>query len=306
MRKNSVDILKEKIHSGRLTQSERVALCRNKNGRLKKDEFWPRLRGMTVLAWVFTKTGWTWAELKAVMGKHRERSGLVDRWRKGKTAPKWSSLEKLEKLKKPVPSIRELYELPLWPLLANYPRSARQCKRTIALYLRSERPNAPYQYPELFGLGERWYPYEPARRDDSDTMVVRADIYAFTTLVALVREAEAEYRDEVHCYHLANLYRMLPSLRASAFLYPVIPQFAAMIKLLHRRVPYTRKAIGVDWRVLEHQIKSDDYSPLTPLRPYRELGDRLEVDIDPIIYADMYRQASRGSTLELGRNLYAN
>lgn len=283
-----------KIHKNRLTHAERLRAIEGRKERYAGP--WTQLRGGVWLAWIFCTTGWSWQDLKERVGRNRERSALVNRWEDGAISPSRVSARKLAKK---VPGSLEIFDLPLWSLLANRPRSAKECKKALNQYLESESQLAPYRYPETLGLGDRWYAFEPTHRDDSETMVMRADIYALTSIVALVREAEAEYRDEEHSFHLANLYRMLAPMSKIEYVRIYIPLLAILIQGLHERVPYTKNAIGVDWKLLNFQILSDHFCPLAKLRPHHTLRGEHALDGDPIIYGDIVRRSSIGSSLDL-------
>ncbi|MGB5664286.1 hypothetical protein [Eudoraea sp.] len=266
-------------------RNRRLSFSEELGKHLKGFEFdpgpWQRLRGDVWLSYVLTKTNWSWEELKRRVGKDRSRSYLVDQWRKGEVTPGPGSARKLEK---EVPGSFELFSNPAWWLLRDYPVSAREVQKSIASYIPKNKgfDFYAYQFPELLSPTDKLQRKVPFHEDDSMMLYLRGDIHAFALILALVRKAEAERRDEMHMIHIADLYRSLPTLGRLPYIRPHFHLVRQMVDALRGRLLYTDLMVGVDWPLIAEQMVSDRFYHGYVRIPRDEMTPKNRIHCDPV------------------------
>lgn len=253
---------------------------------------WRHLRGLIWLSYVVLRSQWTLDELKDALGEHRTRSNLVENWLNGSKSPYPVSARKL---KREVPGSLELFNLPLWLLLRNSPRSIKYCQKAMSAYVRAPSEIAPYRFSGELSEIDNLHDLPPITREDSDALVRRGDIYALTAIVALTREMEASYRDYEHAYHIANLYRILSTIGKIDYIKPHVSLLCDAIEGIHHRVVSTALMIGVNKNIICEQIESRDYEPIRELRPRDPNTLRFVEYDDPVVYGDIQPAQSLGS-----------
>lgn len=194
-------------------------------------------------------TGWTWNELKRVLAKHRTRSPLVDQWRQSKVAPSITSADRLSEV---VPGSRELFCLPLWPLLANKTRSVAEINRVQ----KSLVPN--YLIPDeaaLVGARAEAYRFDyPVEDYGPIGLVMLGTLRSLSELIVLLRNAEANSMDVTHAEVVALVYWSLPTIFSLKYVTKHSGDLLNAIRRLHSRVEYSRLVVEPNVDAIEQSV----------------------------------------------------
>lgn len=216
------------------------------------------------------------------------RSGLVYKWKTGETLARLSSVKRLGK---DFPESLETYGLPLYQLLENRRLGRVQIKNLMRIYQGIDGSMLSYAFPndeELRAQG-RFVP--TMAREDSMSLLARGDIYGFTAIVALVREAEALGDVRMHWIHAANMYRALPAVGRLPWFRRNMPLLRECVEVIHCRgsAPDEYLEFDVAWDVIEKQIAAPTHETIRERRP-RDPVTRRFVDLeDPIRYRGLHR-----------------
>lgn len=92
-------------------------------------------------------------------------------------------------------------------------------------------------------------------RQDSQSLASRGDLKGFTAILAMVRDAERKNDEIDHPRHVANLYRMLPTIIQTTPFGPHYHQLANFIRRIQQRLPNSRYRVDVNWSLIEEQIE---------------------------------------------------
>lgn len=219
------------------------------------------LRTLVCLTAALVRTGLNRNQFAArFMGDDEDgRSGLIYRWLDGEVAARETSLRQIDKKLPPECRITDLLDLPLFQLLDNG-LTLWRVRKLLKPY--ENAPDSflrPWRFPNDDSLRAAVLFCTPTVRWDSDTLYQRGDVYAFTVIVGLVREAELKPDPERHLFHSKNMFRTLPAVAR-------MPEFRPHYELLKRCVanviPFgsvTRFIYDVDWRVIERQVNADHH-----------------------------------------------
>lgn len=195
-------------------------------------------------------TGWTWHEVKRVLAKHRTRSPLVDQWRQSKVAPSITSAERLADV---VPGSRELFCLPLWPLLANKTRSEADINRIR----RSFQPD--YALPDEAALEDRRdeeYRYAfPVSDYGPLGLVMSGTLRSLSELVLSLRTAEANSSHISHSETIASIYWTLPTIFGLEYVTKYSGDLLNAIRDLHARVEYSRIVVQPNLAAIDKSLE---------------------------------------------------
>lgn len=244
------------------------------------------LQGGVWLDYVLHKSQMGLNEFAETYLHHADRGGLIYRWRDGVVIPRRLSVQRIAKrLEGKVKGSIEIYEVPLYPLLRNRRLSLRTVRKLLQVYA-GQHELFPWSFPndEELRAQRRFVP--TMDRDDSASLVARGDIYGFTAIVGLVREAEAVGDADRHCLLCADMYRAFPAVTR-------LPWFRRHVELLRRCVTgihhrYWRSwhAFDVDWGVIYRQIEAPVHETIRELRPRDPVTLRF-VDLeDPVRFRE--------------------
>ncbi len=211
------------------------------------------------------------------------RSGLVYKWDSGESL---ATRRSVKRIAKDFPESMDMYDMPLYPLLEDLRLSHVQIRNLMRMYKDAEGSIFPYAFPndEELRIQRRFVP--TLTREDSMSLFARGDIYGFTAIVALVREAEAVGDAEMHWVHAANMYRAIPAVCRLPWFRDTAPLLWECVETIHRRgsVPHTVLEFDVDWNVIRNQIEAPTHETIRERRP-RDPVTRRFVDLaDPIRY----------------------
>lgn len=212
---------------------------------------------------------------------HSEHSGLIYKWANGKTAPTATSVRRIDKK---LPGSGAIYNLPLFSLLDPRPLSKKQVKKLLAIYEIPERDLYPWIFPNDEELREQNHFVHTMMRNDSYPLFSRGDIYGFTVIVGLVREAEAKGDVTSLLAHLTNMYRAFPAVAR-------IPWFRNHVDLLRECIDAIRYrnyvaslTFDVDWTVINKQINAPVHETLRERCPRDPKTWRFLLPEDPVVY----------------------
>lgn len=211
------------------------------------------------------------------------RSSLVYKWVSGEAL---ATRRSVERIGKDFPETLNTYNLPLFPLLENRRLSRVQIRNLLRAYRPADGSMLAYAFPndkELLAQ-KRFVPI--IVREDSTSLLARGDIYGFTAIVALVREAEAMGDAKKHWTHAANMYRAIPAVCRLLWFRGTTPLLRECVETIHRRgsVPYPMLEFDVDWGVIHDQIKAPVHETIREKRPRDPITDRFVDLSDPIKY----------------------
>ncbi len=228
---------------------------------------WKAVRGQLWLDHAIWLSGLTDKEFGDVyIRRGRSDSKLVEKWRKGMASPSATSARALEGK---LPGTRWVFDLPLFPLLADQPLSMAALVRlthgttcTGALGLREIR------------LPDRSHAWE------SRPLAWRGDLWGLSAIVTMMRFAEVEADDHEHVETSMDAFRALPALLRTPWAAPATMALAEALDTVRRRVPFSAQAFKVDWEAIEDLAAAPEFHPDPQCRPR-----------DPKGYPETYRDA---------------
>ncbi|MEB2239553.1 hypothetical protein [Xanthomonas campestris] len=228
---------------------------------------WKSIRGQLWLDHAIWLSGLPEKEFSDVyIRRGRSDSKLVEKWRKGMATPSATSARALEGK---LPGTRWVFELPLFPLLADQPLSPAALARLTQ---------------GVIGVGEvglREFRLPDGSYDWlSRNLVWRADLWGLSAIVIMMRFAEAEADDHEHMETSMNAFRALPALLRAPWAAPATRALAEALDTVRRRVPFSAQAFTVDWEAIEKLAAAPDFHPDPQCRPR-----------DPKGYPEAYRDA---------------
>ncbi|MEA9705647.1 hypothetical protein [Xanthomonas campestris] len=226
---------------------------------------WKAVRGQLWLNHAIWLSGLSEKEFSDIyIRRGRSDSKLVEKWRKGMAIPSTTSVRALEGK---LPGTRWVFDLPLFPLLADQPLSraalTRLTQGTIGVGLLGPRA---FQVPEG---GYEW---------QSEHLVWRGDLWGLSAIVTMMRFAEVEADDHGHAQASMDAFRALPALLRTPWAAPAIKALGDALDTVRRRVPFSAQAFKVDWPAIEELAAAPDFHPDPGHRPRDAMG-----------YAETYR-----------------
>ena len=214
---------------------------------------------------------------------HTDRSGLIYKWANGKAAPNDETRRRIDKK---LPGSCAVYDLPLFSLLDPRPLSKNQVSKLLAIYKAPDSDLFPWKFPNDDEMETQNRCARTMIRDDSTALLSRGDIYGFTVIIGLVREAEAKGDMNALLVHLTNAYRAFPAVAR-------IPWYRNHANLLRKCVDtirYRNYVVGmtfdVDWTVISKQINAAEHEMLRERCPRDPKTRRFILPEDPIVYRE--------------------
>lgn len=240
------------------------------------------LQGLVWLDHVLLLTGLDLSDFaRKFLDHHSERSGLIYKWAKGTATPGKSSVRRINKK---LPGSSAIYHLPLFSLLDPRPLSKKRVKKLLATYEIPERHLFPWVFPNDEELREQNHFIHTMIRDDSHALFSRGDIYGYTVIVGLVREAEAKGDVNSVMRHLPYMYRAFPAVAR-------IPWFRNHINLLRKcvdQISYRNYVVNltfdVNWPAINKQINAPVHETIREKCPRDPKTSRFILPEDPVVY----------------------
>lgn len=214
---------------------------------------------------------------------HSEKSGLVYKWASGATMPNPTSVRRIDKK---LPGSAAFYDLPLYAFLDTRPLTKKQTKKLLAVYEIPGRELNPWAFPNDQELDEQRRFIQTMIRDDSHALFSRGDIYGFTVIVGLVREAEAAGDTRSLLIHLTNMYRAFPSVARIPWFRNHINLLRECVDAIYYRNLVVRMAFDVDWAVIKKQINAPIHETIRHLCPRDPVTQRYILPVDPIVFRE--------------------
>jgi hypothetical protein len=209
-------------------------------------------------------------------------SGLVFRWVSGEISPSPRKVRAIGEAG--LPETVWIYFLELFQLLRPRVLEVAAVRKLQRRYLVRRDHNTYWVFPNDQRLREQGLFRHILEYDDAQGLMERGDLYAFTALVSLVREAEARGDAARHTRCCAWMYRSLPAVGRLPWVRPHFDLLSRCVDHLARRSEFTRERFKVDWTVIERQMSAKTHETVRERRP-RDPRTLRYVDLeDPIVY----------------------
>lgn len=220
---------------------------------------WKAIRGRLWLDHAIWLSGMSEKEFGEIyIRRGRSDSKLVEKWRKGMAIPGHLSARALEGK---LPGTRWVFDLPLFPLLADQPFSLAAMKRltqgTIGVGMIGLRE---LQLPDQ---AYAWY---------SRHLVWRGDLRGLSAIVTIMRFAEVEADDHQHLQASMDAFRALPALLRISWAASAVKALCTALDTVRCRVPFSAQAFKVDWLTIETLASAADFHPDPGCRPQDSRG----------------------------------
>ena len=177
-------------------------------------------------------------------------SQLARKWANGSAFPTRRSIDRIELA---LPGTREVFDHPLFSLLAQDALSEREIRKLLRGSIQPEDSWFGWEFPndEYIRRTRNWRPVGLVC--DTNNLVERYDLWGFTAIVATVRLAEVQGKDMLHMACCMDMYRALPA----ALMTPWLRNSAShlvecMTSLRYRRV-VSIIHFSIDWKEILSQ-----------------------------------------------------
>lgn len=195
-------------------------------------------------------------------------------WASGKIA-KRSTIDRTEDA---FPGSSWTYFFPLWDLLIDKAWTKGKIERVVADY---RHEIIPWAFPR----SENPEAMIAVRKDDSDLLCDRGDIYGLMAILAVMREAEIDRDLDSYGYHFMNFVRCLPWAAKKKWLADNFGEFCRLVSTMHLQHMAVRHRFNIDWKMIHQQfLIRDEYRPRNFRN--RDSSGRFIVYDDPIIYTN--------------------
>ena len=238
---------------------------------------WRALRGKLWLDHAIWRSGLTPRQFESEhIHRDRSPSNLMGKWLAGDVLPSHASAKALERR---IPGTLWVFELPLFPLLANFPVLRQDLRRLTADWEARE---------EMPGMGPDWrLPPDSEGRTvcylcDTSSLVSRGDLWGLTALTAIMRLAELEGDQPGHVAASKDAFRALPALMRLQWFGPSAHAIFQQLEALQHRMPYSKVSFQADWATLKVLSKLANYEP-DPLKRMSGSTSPYELYPDPIV-----------------------
>lgn len=211
---------------------------------------------------------------KTYIQRGRSASKLVAKWRSGTVAPTRTSALALERV---LPETLWLFDLPLFPLLADEPIRQRVLSRhTGNLLGESWMGLREWRLPAGQVDGASIYPMSSTR-----DLVHRGDIWGLCALVGTVRWAELEGDLHSQIEASQDAFRALPALLRLPWARTSIRPIFDLLQSVRIRMPYSSVMFDVEWDAIEALAAQPSFIVHPQERPRTEHGEPQEYP-DPV------------------------
>ena len=237
---------------------------------------WRAIRGRFWLDYALWLGGVPEAEFERIyIERYRSASNLVAKWKSGATFPSRNSALALERI---LPGTLWLFDLPLFPLLADAPISRRTLESLTGGISWENIIGIPGWRLPLDEVNQRmnytWY--------DSRELVERGDIWGLCALIASLRRAELIGDHYQHFQIGKDAFRALPELLRLPWAADSIESIYKQMERIRRRVQFNYRLFGVNWEAIKTLANTPGFYANPLLRPKDHDGNPL-VFQDPIV-----------------------
>jgi hypothetical protein len=182
-------------------------------------------------------------------GTHETSRAEALRWRNGDRAVFPKTVQSVERV---LPGTRAPFDLACFPLLDPRPRSAAAIGRIVNAYIvERDGEHIVWKFPSRNSLSlqsmETWSP----QGDEFEDLVERADIHAFTALLAIFRLAEAMGNGGLQLCSYQAIYRMLPAIEGIPWLWPLRKKLRSCVRAMGFEGLWDGPGFIVDEHVLD-------------------------------------------------------
>ena len=254
-----------------------------------------RLQTLAWLSDVLTQTGLTISGLSRELSKARgsKNYNLPKKWKKGTNIGK----ETMQTISREYsPQSEQIYNLPIYELLANRPVSKTTVRKLMAPY-ESSIPFGPkrklftWSFPNDDLVLKQGRLTPTISREDTESLFQRGDIYGFIGILANCREAESAGDLWRFISALRDAYRAIPSL---AFISPWEDHIDILLGCVHRihvRSITAFHIMGVDLDTVADQISSRTFESKREQRARNPKTRRFVEPKDPtFLYQEEYEK----------------
>lgn len=234
---------------------------------------WKTLRGRLWLDHAMWLSGLAPAEFaRKYIERDRSASNLFAKWRAGIAIPGRNSAISLERQ---LPNTLWLFDLPLFPLLADEPIPKAKLKSLTEKHIGTNFIGGrAWRLPDGDDLASTtWW---------STGLVYRGDIWGLYALIGMIRWSELEGDLHHHLGASQDAFRALPALLRLPWAAPSVRQLYELIERIRNRMPYSDRLFRVDWDVIESLASRPDFIADRDQRP-RGVDGRFMTYPDPII-----------------------
>lgn len=242
------------------------------------------LRTKVTLEFAIQSSGLPHGEFaKNYLYRGRSNSGLIDKWRSGKTALYRNSALALEKH---FPGTLKIFELPLFDLLTDASISEKRVEELLRKYLPQDgEPRVlAWRFPDTEAkIAEGTYvPVLVAW----DTAALRSygTVESFCAILGVMRAAEARGNLLVHLAASQDLFRALPMVLKFPWFAVAAKDLGKQLFRLRNRVLQSQLFFDVDWRLIRRQGRDPLYHPFRYTLPKWPDGRFVE-PMDPVLPA---------------------
>lgn len=249
---------------------------------------WQRFRGKATLSYAINKSGLSATEFSnKYIYNNRTDSKIMNKWMTGKAALYRLSAENIDKN---IPGTTDIYDLPLFELMANEPISETKVNALLKIYCATKEDRIPFLYWKFPNfrekLEDKTLVLVPLKWD-TDRLVTCNDIYSFTAILGLVRIAESTGEAVRHMLAFKNLIRALPSILKLPWIQPHADILFEIIKQLKCRMFFTNIMFDIDMDIIWRHTHDPDYQPVRERRPINPITKYFTELEDPILAAEI-------------------
>ncbi len=246
---------------------------------------WQRLRGKMTLSFALHKSNKSEKEFAETYGYAESR--LMEKWLSGETVLSRISAQKIDRL---VPGTLEVFDFPMFPLLADKPMSEMRVRQLLNPYLATKDSGAPYLYwnfpSKLAKLQDKSFVPSLFERD-THALFQYNDIYSFNALLGVVRIADSAGDADFHYSAFMDLTRALPTMLKLPWIRQHAEMFINHINTIRSRLLFTIVMFDIDWDVIWQQVEDPLHQPKRELRPWDRATARFAEIEDPVLTAEV-------------------
>lgn len=217
--------------------------------------------------------------------KGLESPKIVEKWVSGKHCVTSGTVSRISK-KLLLPETDEIFYLPLWELLEDRRLTLFGWKKLMSPFIHNTFDLDDWTFPNDEKLRQQGRYIPTATLNNTQALFERGDIYGFMAIVSLVRLMEINSCESQHPFHVAFMYRALPSIAKMPDFNKYWEDLLHCIEAIHYRVVTSRFTVLADKETLLEQINDPNFEPIRHLRP-RDAKTLRFIDIkDPVIFSE--------------------
>jgi hypothetical protein len=249
---------------------------------------WHDLRGRITLSYALSKSGLDKKSFGAeYLYKGRAQSNLLEKWLSGETVLYPNSAARLDKR---LPGTLEVFNSPLFKLLADRPLSDRKVNGLLKPYQATKKDGAPiihWKFPNWDQRLEDRTLIPVLMQEDTHTLFTGNDWYSFVAILGVVRLADAIGDSDLHGKASRDMFRALPAVLKLPWFRQHAESLIPQLEKVRNRMLFSVFMFDVDWDVIWRQVDDPNHQPNRLRRPRDPVSGRF-VDIeDPIMEAQI-------------------